>query len=149
MLPTLQNVQTPSARPENISILLVSPHNEDDTVLRHLLRDSGCEINRCRSKREAAALVGTRVPSLIICERDLPDGTWKDVLGQADALPNRPLVLVVSRHADESLWGEVLNLGGYDVLLKPFDRVEVTRVVEMAWRQWFQPADLRRAQPVV
>jgi DNA-binding response OmpR family regulator len=28
------------------------------------------------------------------------------------------------------LWAEVLNLGGYDVLSKPFDPVEVRRVVE-------------------
>jgi hypothetical protein len=35
------------------------------------------------------------------------------------------------------LWAEVLNLGGYDVLLKPFDRAEVVRVAGMAWRCWF------------
>jgi len=32
-----------------------------------------------------------------------------------------------------------LNLGGYDVLLKPFDRAEVTRVVGMAWRHFLRP----------
>jgi DNA-binding response OmpR family regulator len=47
-----------------------------------------------------------------------------------------PLLLVVSKHADENLWAEVLNLGGYDVLLKPFERAEVVRVVGMAWRYW-------------
>jgi len=67
----------------------------------------------------------------------LPDGTWKDILRTAETQSQAPLVLVVSRHADDRLWAEVLNLGGYDLLLKPFDRSEVTRVVGMAWRCWF------------
>jgi DNA-binding response OmpR family regulator len=34
--------------------------------------------------------------------------------------------------ADEALWAEVLNLGGYDVLTKPFDPKEVHHAVSMA-----------------
>jgi response regulator RpfG family c-di-GMP phosphodiesterase len=149
MLPTLQNLPSMSARPENISVLLVSPFKEDGVVLRRLLGDLPCDISRCRSTREAAAFLMSRAPSLIICERDLPDGTWRDVLSKADTLPNRPLLLVVSRYADESLWGEVLNLGGYDVLMKPFDPSEVARVVEMATRQWFRPATPKPAHQFV
>jgi FixJ family two-component response regulator len=40
----------------------------------------------------------------------------------------------MSRHADERLWAEVLNLGGYDLLAKPLEGDEVSRVVEMACR---------------
>ena len=57
-----------------------------------------------------------------------------------------PLLLVTSKTADENLWAEVLNLGGYDVLMKPFELGEVTRVIGMAWRQWFARS-LR--QPIV
>jgi hypothetical protein len=53
--------------------------------------------------------------------------------------------VVASRHADENLWGEVLNLGGYDVLIKPFDCSEVTRVVGMAWRHWLRPTATKAA----
>ena len=44
------------------------------------------------------------------------------------------VLVVTSRIADEWLWAEVLNLGGYDVLAQPFDREEVTRVVRSAVR---------------
>jgi len=40
-----------------------------------------------------------------------------------------PLLIVASRLADERLWAEVLNLGGYDVLLKPFEPAELRRVI--------------------
>jgi hypothetical protein len=39
---------------------------------------------------------------------------------------------VADRFADERLWGEVLNLGGYDLLTKPFVREEVLHVLELA-----------------
>ncbi len=42
-------------------------------------------------------------------------------------------VVVASRFADEHLWVEVLSLGAYDVLLTPFDRNELFRVLFLAW----------------
>jgi DNA-binding response OmpR family regulator len=139
MLSGTQKFPVPLHNSEKISILLVSPSQEDQSSLRHILHNDGWQINRCKTVKEASAQLKKDVPSIVICERDLPDGTWKDVFGFVGTLINPPLVLVVSRHADENLWGEVLNLGGYDVLLKPFDRAEVTRVVGMAWRHHLRP----------
>ena len=47
-----------------------------------------------------------------------------------------PLLIVTARCADDQLWAEVLNLGGYDVLMKPFERTEVIRVISLAWLNW-------------
>jgi DNA-binding response OmpR family regulator len=143
MLSTTQNLHTLLPSPENISILLVSPYREDHSSIGHILHHDGWHISRCTSLKEAVTHLETNAPSIVICERDLPDGSWKDVLSYSETLKNPPLVLVASRHADESLWGEVLNLGGYDVLTKPFDCSEVTRVVGMAWRYWLRPAPLK------
>jgi DNA-binding response OmpR family regulator len=43
---------------------------------------------------------------------------------------------VTSRHADDRLWAEALNLGAWDVLAKPFDPGEVVRVVNLACLCW-------------
>ena len=51
-------------------------------------------------------------------------------------LENPPKLIVTSRLADAKLWGEVLNLGGFDVLEKPFIPAEVYRVVAEAWRRY-------------
>jgi DNA-binding response OmpR family regulator len=75
-----------------------------------------------------------RVP-VIVCERDLPDGTWKDILGDTAEFPNPPALVVTSRLADDYLWAEVLNLGGYDLLAKPFSESEVKRVLAAALRR--------------
>ena len=73
---------------------------------------------------------------IAICERDLQPGTWKDLLEQMATMPHSPLMIVTSRLADESLWSEVLNEGGYDVLAKPFHPTELIRVVEGAFQHW-------------
>ena len=44
-----------------------------------------------------------------------------------------PQLIVADRLADDALWAEVLNLGGYDLLMTPFEPEEVLRVVSMAW----------------
>jgi DNA-binding response OmpR family regulator len=73
---------------------------------------------------------------VVVCESDLKPGSWKDVLEQAVILPDPPPLIVTSRLADDRLWAEALNLGAFDVLAKPFDRTETTRVVDAAWRAW-------------
>jgi DNA-binding response OmpR family regulator len=51
-------------------------------------------------------------------------------------LVDSPLLIVVSRLADEHLWAEALNLGAYDVLAKPFDAMELSRTLTSAWLRW-------------
>ena len=71
-----------------------------------------------------------------MCESDLRPGTWKEVLEELRTLLDPPLLIVTSSFADERLWAEVLNLGGYNVLAQPFDSREVFRVVGNAWLHW-------------
>ena len=125
----------PATNPTNhkITLLAVSPDRSDCQSLERILDISRWSIQGASSYREATGLIREN-PSLILCERDLPDGSWKDVFREAGVLRNPPPVVVVSRQADERLWAEVLNLGGYDLLLKPFDNSEVRRVMSMAFR---------------
>ena len=80
-------------------------------------------------------LCRSRVP-VIVCERRLPDGNWLDLLGQISLLPSPPRLIVTAANADEALWTEVLNMGGYDVLMKPLDGDEVRRVLMLACEEW-------------
>jgi DNA-binding response OmpR family regulator len=77
--------------------------------------------------------------SVVICEGVLPDDNWKDLLAGMGRAKASPVLVVTSSIADESLWAEVLNLGGYDVLAQPFDREEVIRVVRSAVRASLEP----------
>jgi DNA-binding NtrC family response regulator len=117
---------------ERISLLAVDSNKDDCQSLLAILGSTGTRIHWASSFREATTLMHQSVPDLILCERDLPDGTWKDVFRKAEGMRPRPPVVVVSRKPDERLWAEVLNFGVYDMLLKPFDTTEVCRMVRWA-----------------
>jgi DNA-binding response OmpR family regulator len=118
---------------ENITLLAINLNRDDRLSLERILDRDRWTVQGARSLREATTLL-RRHPSLILCEKDLPDGNWKDVFREACGLDYPPPLVVVSRNADERLWAEVLNFGGYDVLIEPFEHSEVRRVMGMALR---------------
>jgi DNA-binding response OmpR family regulator len=121
----------------SVVVLALSPFDEDHRYLESLFRRSNWCILRGYNRREALERSRQTRIAVVICECRLPDGTWIDVLRDLeDGVEDPPLLVVTSTHADESLWGEVLNLGAYDVLSKPFDRNEVVRIVSLAWLHW-------------
>jgi DNA-binding NtrC family response regulator len=134
MLPTAKNFQAQIPLLEKIPILIVSPHTDDCSSIRQILRNDCWQIEYARNLEEAAKHLKRLAASVIICERDLPDGTWKDLLQRTKEFEPAPSMLVVSRQADERLWSDVLNLGGYDVMPKPFERRDAVRIISMAWR---------------
>ncbi len=121
---------------EAVSVLAVSPADEDYVSLEHVFSHSKWRLERARSCAEAGEALGRGQFSVLICAATLPDGTWKDLLSRARTFSVAPRLIVTSHAADDRLWAEVLDLGGYDVLGKPFDAGEVIRVVSLAWRQW-------------
>jgi putative hemolysin len=116
-------------------ILSISAAREDHNILRNILHDSRWRIVTSRTCKQAIALLCRRHLPVVICESDLPDGTWRDVLDRMRALTNPPVLIVTSRLADDYLWAEVLNLGGYNVFAKPFRETEVKHVVATLWMQ--------------
>ena len=124
----------------SIRILSVSSIADDHKTLRRILKHSKWHVAGATTCTEAIAhLTWHRVP-IVLCESALPDGSWKDILDQVAQYPEPPTLIVTSRLADDYLWAEVLNWGGYDVLAKPFNEGEVRRVIE--------GASLRRTSPI-
>jgi len=126
-----------------IRILSVSPDERDHSELMQILDELSFHLTAVRSGREAAASLASAQFDVILCECRLPDGNWLEILNRISAATQKPLLIVTSRLADASLWAEVLNLGGYDLLAKPFNRQEVRHVLTSAWVQSANP--VRRA----
>jgi DNA-binding NtrC family response regulator len=127
------------ASPERVvTVLAVSPFEEDHVYLTHLFSHSRWQIYRARSWAEALGVLRRHRVPVVLCDSDMPEGGWKEVLAGLGQLSECPLLIVASRGADDNLWSEVLNLGGYDVLMKPFDHQEVVRVISLAWLHWKQ-----------
>lgn len=124
-------------QPERIvTVLAISPYEDDHVFLSNAFGHSKWHIYGVRTWREALTYLSEHVTAVVVCERDLPDCSWREVLSELGRLPGTPVLIVTSRLADDELWAEVLNLGGYDVLMKPFDQAEVFRVISLAWLNW-------------
>jgi DNA-binding response OmpR family regulator len=126
----------PSLRPR---ILSVSPALEDHADLRRILDPSVWEVLAANSLAEALPLLQQERIILAICERTLPDGSWRGLVEPASAAPSPCLIVVSSRLADDQLWMEVLGQGAFDLLAKPFDEPQVLHVVSAAWNHDVPP----------
>jgi DNA-binding response OmpR family regulator len=116
------------------SALMVSPLSEDHQLLSQISIDRGWMLHLSHTLGSALAMLREKPIPVVIAERALACGDWRDLFAALQVLPHHPLLVVTSRLADEKLWVEVLNLGGHDVLAKPFQAAEVQWVMESAWR---------------
>lgn len=119
-----------------MSALLVSDSEEDHRFMNQVFFQKGWMLFRTENVRGALSFLRENEIPVVISERDVPGGGWKQILLALQQLARPPLLVVTSRLADEYLWAEVLNLGGHDVLAKPFRAKELVWVIENAWRRF-------------
>lgn len=124
-------VPTHSSSPaRHRSVMILSPNERIRASLLAILAEDAWRVHQVANHVEAIALLERRnIPVAIV------DGWWHEILEAAAAFHKHPSVIVTVPFADEMLWAEVLNLGGYDVLAQPFDVNEVTRIVNAGFRQ--------------
>jgi DNA-binding response OmpR family regulator len=137
--PTVERTPTSRAITSPIGVLTVlsvSPLEADHVSLQAIIGHSTWTMFQARDLASAVALLRQHEIAVVICERDLLPNTWIDVLEHLNALPKAPSLVVTSMLADERLWAEALNVGAWDVLVKPFDRLELIRSVKLAWDHW-------------
>ncbi|MGB8879745.1 MAG: response regulator [Solirubrobacteraceae bacterium] len=141
------DLQVKTAAGAGIAILLIGPPDSRRRVLRNILAAPQWEIREAATYSEALGILHDRHIAVTICDTEIGEGNWQALLANLQSRAYPPNLIVSSRLADERLWAEVLNLGGYDVLVQPFDRGEVLRVTRMAWIDWLQKCQSRTTEP--
>jgi DNA-binding response OmpR family regulator len=135
------------ARNESVIALLLGEFPDDRVLVHDVFRDQAWRLLEARDRRSALQYLNRHPVHVVIAEANVPGWDWKSVLSHLRILPRPPQLIVTSRMADDYLWAEVLNCGGYDVLAQPFDREEVERVVAAARRHFeSKPAGSVRAE---
>jgi DNA-binding response OmpR family regulator len=120
-----------------VTILAVLSSNEDRQGLDRILVRSNWKVRLTATFEQVQGALQGMDFGVIITDSNLPGGrSWKDVAQAAGSRALRPEIIVASHLDDDRLWAEVLNLGGFDLLLKPFDRMAVVHSVSMAWLRW-------------
>ena len=128
------------------AVLVVMSSRERQTPLLSELRLMQAAVKVTESFREARMrLESDPKIDVVITDLTLADANWSDVLRFLVNRSLRASVVVSARGADEACWSEILWRGGYDLLVEPYEKSEVRRVVEGAARA-ARAAQLRTEQ---
>src|SRR5260370_38096565 len=83
-----------------------------------------CDCDEARRMLEIEPLV-----QVVVTDARLHDGDWRRMLEIVEQGRRKIEVVVCSRLGDSKLWLDVLGQGGYDVLVQPYPREEIKRIV--------------------
>jgi DNA-binding NtrC family response regulator len=109
---------------------------EDEPVVRNLLLSIlarhkfgvSCAVNLA----EAAAAVRHEAFDLVMLDIRLPDGDGQKFLEKMMALPERPLVVMITGHGTIESAVACMRAGAFDYLLKPFSPSEIDVLLRKA-----------------
>ena len=126
-----------NSRPPRLEVLAIIPDGRDFAALQFImLGHTNWHLHRATDLPTALSFLETHAVPVLLCSKELNGATWKDTLKAVERFPNPPAVLVHAFQADDALWMEVLNSGGYDLLGSPLIGEEVLRVISLACRKW-------------
>jgi|SwirhisoilCB3_FD_contig_61_2837709_length_421_multi_2_in_0_out_0_1 DNA-binding NtrC family response regulator len=111
-------------------VLAVSSDPKDPEILESNLK--GWRVHRAATCNDAASKLRESSCDVVLCDNNLPDGGWRDLLALLGALNAALPVVVMSSAADESMWAEVLRGGAFDLLAKPLEKEDICRVLSSA-----------------
>jgi DNA-binding NtrC family response regulator len=128
------SMSTKSFASSPVSVLFASQHQQDRKALSSIFGNTRWKLDTASSLKEVETQLSRGHHRIVVSDCRVADATWREVFERLGSYDHKPLLIVSSAHADDSLWAEVLNAGAYDVLAKPFDSQEVYRVISLAWR---------------
>jgi FixJ family two-component response regulator len=108
----------------------------DRATLSEAAEHARWDLQVANSCEEAWHLADQRRAAVILYDRDIQETEWREAVGILSALAHRPMVILISRVADEYLWNELFRIGGFDILRKPLRVDEVERVLTLALSYW-------------
>lgn len=114
---------------KQLTALLVMPPERRSDLLGHLAGIDAIVLTATSCGEAAQLLRDEPGVGLVLTDLALPDGSWFDVLNRVGDEHRDTKVVVCARVADERLWTQVLEAGGFDVLVEPYQAREVLRIL--------------------
>jgi DNA-binding response OmpR family regulator len=129
-------------REDFLCALLLGAFDDSRLLIHQIFQEAGWRLLEAQGRKEALERLEQDAVHVVITRSEFSAWDWKKVLANLRRRKRPPQLIVTSRTADEQLWSEVLNCGGYDVLPEPLRRDEVERVVAAA-RRHYEPHQVR------
>jgi DNA-binding NtrC family response regulator len=105
-------------------------------ALQVVFRDAGWKLVVADTSASAVVRQEKEPLPIILYEREMRKGGWRQAVSLFSRLSPRPCVLLLARSSDKNLWDELVRCGGFDLLRTPVDRDAVIRTVRAGWSIW-------------
>ncbi|GAC1660622.1 MAG: hypothetical protein NVS9B4_11830 [Candidatus Acidiferrum sp.] len=109
--------------------LIVSADARQSEHLADPLKARGYYTSICSTVKECKRLIEAQEIQVVLCDRELPDGTYQDVLTYVKALGQDLPLIVTSRLGDWSQYFEAVGSGAFDLIPSPCNLDEVLRIL--------------------
>lgn len=98
------------------AVLVVTSKEEDSRKVDALLGNGKFRMMHAHSPEEASRLMRTGQVAVVISKAVIDhDSSWRDILAKCRLHRHPPKLIVVTPMADEKLWLDVLEMGGFDL----------------------------------
>jgi len=118
---------------KKITALVVHQNSETLASLKCALERQGMCIIHADSRAQAIRMLGGQNPApLVFTDTELPDGTWADILAEAERAAQPVNVVVVARLVDTRFYVETIETGAFDFLAPPIVATDLAYVLRSA-----------------
>lgn len=118
---------------ERIKALVVHQNSATLASLKCALERQGMSIFQADSRARAIQMLGGQNPApLVFTDTELPDGTWADILAEAERAAQPVNVVVVARVVERRFYLEIIETGAFDFIAPPFVATDLEYVVRSA-----------------
>lgn len=116
-------------------ILVASADIESRRALSAILNKEGWETVCASRVSECSDVIAMRNITLVLCDRRLADGSYRDLLAALGSLNGQVRVIVMSRLADWAEYLEVLQHGGFELIPSPCRPTDVLWAITQVRRE--------------
>jgi DNA-binding NtrC family response regulator len=112
--------------------MLVICSNENRQVIESAILDWSLEVCWCLTLQEARRGLQRGNHVLVLCQAELPDGTYQEVMTLIKHKLDHIRVIVLAEAYSEDSCRQAIELGAFDVISAPYKRTDVQWIIMQA-----------------
>ncbi|MGB1026819.1 MAG: sigma-54-dependent transcriptional regulator, partial [Rhodospirillaceae bacterium] len=126
--PMVDPLARPLAASEQPLVLLVEDSAAQARAYLTYMANLPCRVDHVETGADALEKIRSDLPTLVLLDINLPDGSGIDVLKTLRAEANKTAVVMITSHGSINMAVDAMAAGAIDFLVKPFnqDRLRVT-----------------------
>jgi DNA-binding NtrC family response regulator len=112
--------------------MLVICSTENRQVIESAILEWSLEVCWCLTLQEARRGLRRGNHELVLCEAELPDGTYQDVMTLLSHPLGQVRVIVLAQVHSEAAHRQAIELGVFDVISAPYKRTDIQWIIMQA-----------------